>query len=374
MIPDSVIHDAIKETGSNKKAAEKLGLNRRTVDKRVQTWRKRGFSPEHDLTHSVPDGFRLKGASTLYDDQGVKRLQWVKSQIDPERMEELTRAALEEMARRLPREKPRPVPSVAMADLATCYVLTDFHLGMLSWREETGADWDVGIATDLLAHWFQAAIAKSPASGVGILAQLGDFLHWDGLEAVTPASKHVLDADTRFQKVVRVAVAALRRIIAAMLDKHGHVYVLNAEGNHDPASSVWLREMLAVIYENEPRVTVERSPDPFYCYEHGDVSLFFHHGHKVKPGQIDKVFVSKFRDVFGRTKFSFAHMGHLHHIDVKESTLMIVEQHRTLAAKDAYASRGGWLSGRSACAITYHKRLGEIERLTISPESLQMLH
>lgn len=150
MIPDSVIHDAIKETGSHTKAAAKLGVNRRTIDKRVQTWRKRGFSPEHDLTHSVPDGFRLKGASTLYDENGIKRLQWVKSQIDPERMEQITRAALEEMARKLPREKPRAAPAVALDDLATCYVLTDFHLGMLSWHEETGADWDIGIASDLM--------------------------------------------------------------------------------------------------------------------------------------------------------------------------------------------------------------------------------
>jgi len=49
---------------------------------------------------------------------------------------------------------------------------------------------------------------------------------------------------------------------------------------------------------------------------------------------------------------------------------MIVEQHRTLAANDAYASRGGWLSGRSASVITYSKKFGEVSRLTISPEML----
>src|SRR3990167_6598489 len=26
-----------------------------------------GYAPEHDLTHTVPDGYALKGASTLYD-------------------------------------------------------------------------------------------------------------------------------------------------------------------------------------------------------------------------------------------------------------------------------------------------------------------
>ena len=34
---------------------------------------------------------------------------------------------------------------------------------------------------------------------------------------------------------------------------------------------------------------------------------------------------------------------------------MIVEQHRTLAAPDAHQARGGWISGRDAKVITYHK-------------------
>lgn len=47
---------------------------------------------------------------------------------------------------------------------------------------------------------------------------------------------------------------------------------------------------------------------------------------------------------------------------------MIVERHRTLAAPDAYASKGGWVSGRDAKVITYSKRFGEVSRITINPE------
>lgn len=72
----------------------------------------------------------------------------------------------------------------------------------------------------------------------------------------------------------------------------------------------------------------------------------------------------------GRTKPG-AHLGHLHHVDVKENNLMIVEQHRTLAPADAYAARGGWLTGRDAKVITYHKQFGEVGRITISPDMLK---
>jgi hypothetical protein len=201
-----------------------------------------------------------------------------------------------------------------------------------------------------------------------VFCQLGDFLHWDGMDAVTPASKHLLDADTRFQKLVRVAIRVIRRVIDLLLRKHEEVVVLMAEGNHDPASSIWLREWLHALYENEPRVRVELNPDPYYCVEHGSTALFFHHGHKRKPAAVDTVFAAKFREVFGRTKHAYAHLGHLHSVDVKETNLMLVEQHRTLAAPDAYASRGGWISGRDAQVITYSKRFGEVGRLRISAQ------
>ena len=128
---------------------------------------------------------------------------------------------------------------------------------------------------------------------------------------------------------------------------------------------------MTALYEDEPRVTVDQSVDPYYCFEWGNTSLFFHHGHKKKLTSIDDVFVAKFREVFGRTKHSYAHMGHLHHRHELESNLMVVTQHRTLAAADAYASRGGWISGREAQIMTYHKEYGEVGRMMVSPEMVQ---
>lgn len=329
-----------------------------------------GWAPNHDMVHTAPEGFTVKGVSTLYDRQGQVAGQWVKTQQEGGAQRAAMEAAAAALAEGLPKTEPVPAPHITNDQLAAVYVLTDYHLGMLSWADETGADWDIDIAEDTLVKWFAAAIAAAPSAELAVFANIGDFLHWDGMDAVTPASKHILDADTRFQKLVRVAIRAQRRIIAMLLEKHQRVHVINAEGNHDPASSIWLREWLASVYENEPRITVDTSADPYYCIEHGNVSLFFHHGHKRKMEQVADVFVAKFREVFGRTKHSYAHTGHLHHDKVVENNLMTVEQHRTLAAPDAYASRGGWMSGRGAKVIVYHKQHGEVARLTINPEML----
>lgn len=365
---DDELLSAIRQHGSNRAAAKALGLNPRSVERRRARLAQRGWSPEHDMTKTVPDGFTVKGVSTLYKDDGSIAAQWVKSTQDTAAREAMLNAAAEALASEIPRAKPANAPSRTSSELLNAYIITDYHLGMLSWHEETGDDWDTAIAETMLVEWFRQAVRAAPPAKVGMFVQLGDFLHWDGLDAVTPAAKHLLDADTRFQKLVRVAIRCIRQVIAMLLEKHELVHVIMAEGNHDPASSIWLREWFTALYENEPRISVDRSPDPYYCYEHGKTSLFFHHGHKRKVGNIDDIFVAKFREVFGRTKHSYAHMGHLHHIDVKETNLMVVEQHRTLAGADAYASRGGWMSGRDAQVITYHTGHGEVGRIRINSD------
>ena len=352
-----------------REVGEEVGITERRV---LSTCRrvkdnaaKQGYSPDHDMVHTVPNGYKVKGTSTLYKD-GEPVIQWVKSDIDNQRQLELMREAIEAFNEEI---KPEPLtkkPEPKKSELANLYVITDYHAGMLAWHEETGADWDLQIAEDTLVKWFAQAIKQSPQADVAVFAQLGDFLHFDSLEAVTPASRHILDADTRFQKLVRTVIRVIRRVVRMLLEKYPSVHIKWCDANHDPASSAWMREFLMALYDKEPRIEVDNSADTYYCFEWGKTALFFHHGHKRKVANVDTVFAAKFREVFGRTEHAYAHMGHYHSIDIKETNLMLVTQHRTLAAPDAYASRGGWMSGREAQVITYHKEYGQVGSQTIS--------
>jgi hypothetical protein len=331
---------------------------------------RQGYAPEHDMVKTCPDGFHVKGTSTLYTngENGTQvSAQWVKTSIDRERQDELMREAVAALSEDIKRAKPVKLQKHGAEELLNCYVITDYHLGMRCWPEETGGDWDTQLAEDLLYRWFATALRTAPKAKHGLLLQLGDWLHFDGLDAVTPQSGHLLDADTRFQKLVRVTIRAFRRIIADMLEHHETVHVIMAEGNHDLSASAWMRELFSAHYDTEPRVTVDTSPDPYYCYEFGQNSIFAHHGHKRRTNDIDRVFTAKFREIVGRTRHSHAHLGHLHNERVVESPLMLVEQHRTLASPDSYASRGGWVSGRSAKVITYHRDHGKVGEIQISP-------
>lgn len=363
--------NACHETGSPFRAATKLGRHKSNAMTAIRKIKVRaaaaGIAPEADMTKIAAEGFAVKGVSTLYNKDGELTAQWVKTSADDLRRQEMFEAYVEGLKEDLPKYAAVAAPKASNKDLLCQYTITDYHLGMYAWGEESGEDWDLKKAEHLLTAWFETAIDLSPDAEIGLLAQLGDFLHWDGMDAVTPSHGNLLDADTRFQKVIRCCIRVIRRIIALMLAKHQKVHVVMATGNHDLASSAWLRELLAAMYDDEPRITVDTSPDVYYCIQHGKTSLFYHHGHKRKLGNLAEVFAAKFKKQLLSADHAYGHIGHLHHNAVAESSLMTIEQHRTLAPKDAFASSGGYMSGRDAKVITYHKEFGEVSRLTVSP-------
>lgn len=370
-IVESELISMLKEEKSTKDIAEHFGCTTRAVQAYKARLARRGFSPENDMDHLQNPLFMVKGQSTYYNKDGKPTQRWVKTKLDNAQWERLIADFIDGISSSIPRAEPVPMHhNVTATELVNLFPFTDFHLGMLAWGEESGEDWDMQIAEELATAWIDSAVKLAPNASTAVLANMGDFLHWDGMEAVTPTSRHVLDADSRFQKLVRVALRIIRKLINRLLETHDKVHVIMAEGNHDESSSVWLREGLSLVYENEPRVTWDKSADPYYGYSFGKVSLFFHHGHKANMKRVESAILGKFRKEWASSEYSYCHVGHLHHAKLEETTTMIIEQHRTLAAKDAYASRGGWLSKRSASVITYHADFGEIARQTISPEML----
>jgi hypothetical protein len=372
------ILDAIEEHGGQRAAARALGLSQGTIGASLKSLKERaarmGWSPEHDMTRPVPEGFFLKGTSTYVDGDGKVRGQWIKNQIDHDRQREIFQAAADAAAEILPRLKPTKAPQGTSESLCNLYTFTDYHLGMLAWKKETGASWDLEIAERTLISAFSYMIDAAPAASTAFIAQLGDFMHSDGsggMLPITPGHGHILDQDGRFSKIVSVAIRVLRRIVDFALARHDRVVVLMAEGNHDIASSVWLRALFRAIYENEPRVQIIDSELPYYVHQHGENMLGFHHGHLSKNESLPLMFAAKFPKVWGSTSKRVIHTGHRHHKHEKEHDGVTVVQHRTLAAPDSHTARHGYVSERAAIAVTYHTDFGEVARSTVVPEMFE---
>jgi len=317
------------------------------------------------------DGYVIKGVSTLFDSAGNVRSQWVKTKIDDQMRDIALRAAAAALAEELPRLEALPGPKRAKYNLCNLFTFTDCHVGMMAWHREGGADWDLKIAERTLIGCFEQLVESAPSARVAVINQLGDFMHYDGLESITPQHGHILDADGRFSKMVATSIRILRRIVDIALMKHEDVHLIIAEGNHDIASSVWLRQMFAAIYENEPRMKVNDSELPYYVYQHGKVMLGFHHGHLKKIEQFPLMFAAEFPQMWGETTRRYGHAGHRHHKHELELSGMTVTQHPTMAARDAYAARGGWIASRAATSVTYHSVNGQCGSNTVYPEQLE---
>jgi hypothetical protein len=371
--------DSVNEHKGVMAAAAALGIGFQSVSEAISKIKERaalkGYSPEHHLTRPIAPGLKMRGTSQLYKQgQAEPVLEWVKTSADEERRMQVIRDAFDIMASDLPRIEPVERPAMTHESLCNLYTLTDSHVGALAWHKETASgDWDLSIAERVLTGCFEHMVNSSPKAKVAFVNQLGDFLHTDGtsgMAAVTPLHGNNLDADGRFSKMVQTAVRILRRVVDFALTRHEKVVVLMAEGNHDMASSVWLRVLFRALYENEPRVEVIDSELPYYCYRHGKTMLAFHHGHLKKNDQLPILFAAQFPKIWGDTEKRYAHCGHRHHVEEKEHSGLTVIQHPTLAARDAYAARGGWIADRAVTAITYHSEYGQVARTTVVPEML----
>jgi hypothetical protein len=368
------ILEAIDRLGSAREASLELGLNKGAASETyIDVKRKAakvGYSPEHDFTRPVPEGFVAKGVSTYYNSEGKPSGQWVKASLSHQALADAMRDTIAGFKDEIQPVAAIAAPATSEEHLCNLYTFTDYHLGMLAWHQEGGADWSVSLAEKTIIAALTQMVNQSPNAHTGVLNIQGDFLHTDGKTPVTPASKHVLDADSRFPKIRRAAIRIIRSLVTICLQRHQEVQLIIAEGNHDEESAGWLSDLFAVHYEEESRVTVNDSVLPFYVFEWGSTMLGVHHGHKVKNESLPLLFAAQFPQSWGRTTRREIHCGHRHHRDEKEYNGVTVVQHPTLSARDAYAARGGWIADRAAWAITYHKNYGAVGRVMVTTEML----
>jgi hypothetical protein len=362
----AVYLDAIAQHGSQRKAAAALGINQRTLERSLEALQRKaakmGYSPAHDMTKTVPDGFAVKGISTYYDEDGKPRGQWVKSTVDQERMQEIMREFALTLAQDVKGLAPiTKAPSHSDKDLMCVYPMGDPHFGMHAWWQEAGDDFDLEIAERLTCGAVDRLVASAPSAHTAVLLNLGDMFHADNQRNVSQ-SGHQLDVDGRWAKVQQVGLRAMIHCAKRLLEKHKKVIVRINRGNHDGHSSYALSLMLSCYFHNEPRIEVDLSPAPAWYYQFGQVLIGSTHGDTYKGQDMVAIMAADKPQEWGETKHRYWYVGHVHHQDTKEYRGGVVEYFRTLAARDAWHAGQGYRAGRDMRLIVLHKEHGEIER------------
>lgn len=366
---------AVAEHGSGRAAAQATGWDHGSISRAqrevVKKAAKQGYSPQHDFTHVVPDGQKVRGVSTYYDKEGMVRGQWVKSAEDKERQAEMLQEWVSAFASELPKEEPVQMPEYGSKALMACYPVGDHHLGMLSWDEETGNNYDMKIGERLLMGAANHLVGMAPACEKAAIIFLGDFMHYDSFEAVTPSSRNQLDADSRYPKMVRAAIRSMRYLIRRALTRHQNVHVIVEIGNHDLSSSIFLMECLHNVYEFEPRVTVDTSPAHYHYFTHGKVLVGIHHGHGTKMQHLPLIMAHDRPREWGAARYRYWWTGHVHHDQTKDYHGTKVESFRVLAGNDAWAAQKGYRSMQDMKCVLLHEEYGEVSRHTVNPEMLK---
>jgi hypothetical protein len=367
-ISDDEVIAALREHGSGRKAAAALGINPRNLWARKARWAKRGFSPEHDMVHTVPEGYKVKGVSTLYREDGTVAQQWVKSSEDLERRKALIEESYKALIADMPALAPRKAGRSYRKDVLVGYPIGDPHVGMRAWAAECGADWDLAIAEQTHRIVIDDLVSRSTPSEQALIVNLGDLLHYDSMMPVTSRSGNMLDADGRYNKMIRVATEVMVQLVESALTKHRLVHVMNAIGNHDETGAQWMALLLEQRYRREKRVTVDTTPSVFGYYRFGSNLIGVHHGHTVKKlDQLPGIMATDRAPDWGECTHRMWWTGHVHHEAVREFPGCMVETFGTLATADAYATAGGWRSRQNAYAIELHRDAGEIDRHRSNP-------
>jgi hypothetical protein len=360
---------ALEEHGTYDKAAAALGVVKNSVWESVTRYRKeaarRGHAPGH-FDDGVAPGFVMGKVTIQRGPGGVERV-WERQSPDAERQAEQLKAIRDALLEGLQPIAPLAPPRYTDDDLLTVYPQGDPHAGLYAWRDETGQAFDLVEYERVTKAAIDRLVASAAPSAHALFIDLGDSLHADNNASRTKSGHH-LDTHGRHAEVVRAVIRCKRHHIARMLEKHTHVTVRINPGNHDGITALMLAEMMALIYENEPRVTVATSPNPYWFHGFGANLIGTTHGDGAKGANLPLLMAVDAPAMWLASEHGSRvwFVGHVHHKDVKDYPGVTVEYCRTLAAPDIWSHASGYRSKRDMQAVTYHRIDGEVERHTCS--------
>ena len=247
----------------------------------------------------------------------------------------------------------------------------DPHIGMYADAEETlDSNYDTDIACSRVLNTVDALCARAGKPKKGLLIFGGDVLHGDSFSNSTPQSGHVLDIDTRYNRVVKFAKDTCREVIRRVAAVCEELEVLVIPGNHSTVSEVWLAMILDAYYESCPNVTVRTDSSPHKVVVWGNNLIAAAHGDKIPAAKWAGIIATKFAKEWGQTTFRYCHLGHFHSrkvvapIVAEEHGGIQIEYLPAVTASDAWHSSSGFVGAqKGATAFIYRKGGGMIARL-----------
>lgn len=255
----------------------------------------------------------------------------------------------------IPAYEPQPV-DVQASNLLSVYPVFDLHHGMLAWSDETGhQDYDLDLAASDLRNAMARLDKMTPVGGEALLILGGDTLHINDQTNATPQSKHQLDADGRYYKVLDTAIKSIAWLIEHLAHRHDKVKVRVLRGNHDIESHLALSFALAERYRDISRIVIEKTPHDLFLHKHGQCMIAAHHGDKSPPQRL-AMMIADVCTFWSETRHRHILTGHIHHDSAKDFPGVKWQSLRAFCPPDAYGA--GFSSRRALRVMVFDDKKG----------------
>lgn len=366
---DEQLREWLQNGGSVARFSREHNVDIRAVQRRKKRLIKSGFDPENHRFHRNPTDQPVSGYSTLVrfpDDDPLGRvLEWVKTNQKLSDQIESIERIVESLAEEIEPAKAVKYQGVSKASKTelTIIPIGDPHVGLMTWKREVGADWDVNIALRVFRNVFERLLERCPDTEECILVNTGDFFHADNIEGQTSRSKHKLDLDGRHGKWLDAGAALLMTFIDMCLKRYKKVTFVNVPGNHDDILGRFLGTLSECVYKNEKRIHILKGDAPRQYTKHGAVGIGYAHSHLCRMKQLPQAFAMDAPQLWGETRLRLFVTGHVHHdqeIIFKDNNGVIVTSAGIIPPADAYAHGAGYCAHRTIQAIVVDTEHGEI--------------
>jgi transposase-like protein len=254
----------------------------------------------------------------------------------------------------------------------------DPHVGMFAQEKYTrSADYNCDIAADLMTRAAATLCRRFDRPHEIVVIFGGDILHMDSRDCKTSSSSsnHVLDVDTRYQRVVGYAIAACTEVVEIAAEHAKRVRVVITPGNHDWHACVWLSQVLRAYYSRCKHVVIDEQQSPRKSLVWGSNLLIWSHGDKVRFNKWPMIIAAEFAKEWGQTRHRYLQLGHVHHkkaiapVTIEEQAGLHVEHLEALCPSDAWHAEAGYVgSQRGASGFEYHKHAGRVSRFYYNSE------
>jgi hypothetical protein len=233
--------------------------------------------------------------------------------------------------------------------------LVDMHLGLLSWKEETGENYDINIAIQTAKDHILDILGRVEPCEKILLPVGQDFFHIDSEKNQTTAGTDQ-DVDGRWQKIFRKGCELKVWFISQLLQKSNNIEIHYVKSNHDMKMAYFLTLWLDAYYRNESRVNVDIAWNQRKYIKWGKCAICLLHD--LPKNKIDKIMQAEEAKLWGSTIYRENHKAHDHHEEVKEYMGVTVRTISPITARSEWTASKGYYSQRRFMAFQWHKEKG----------------